>query len=224
MKNYLNPNTGLFDGSYAERLTMYDQLRYCRDVLIEDIHSRRAVLDFYNAAYDQHESLDICCTLNMLFRVRNGKLNATVFMRGNDVLWGTPYNFVMFTWLQNVMLKWLQAKYPGLKMGNYTHIVGSAHYYLDKRDEIEAVLDNPFELKDMPITELPEWDIEGVEETFQEIDKFFQTEAAYRRYSMSGDADELKGASPFKSKALYDLFEQVIKPAVIRKAIKLSGN
>lgn len=201
MKNFLNPKTQLFDGSYAERLSMYNQLRYCYGVLKEDLHSRRAVLDFYNAAHDQHESLDICCTLNMIFRVREGKLNATVFMRGNDILWGTPYNFAMFTFIQNVMATWL-----GLEVGTYCHMVGSAHFYTEREEEIVDVMAHPHDLKtNHPLEVMPRWDIEDVEETFIEISKFFVEEQAYRL----GRVKE----PTFSSTVLQHFWDKVVKPS-----------
>ena len=217
MENYRNPKTKEFDGSYAERLTMYDQLRYCCEVLEEDPNTRRAVLDFYNAAHDQHESLDIACTLNMTFRIRDGKLNATTFMRGNDALWGTPYNFMMFTFLQNVMAAWLD-----VKIGTYTHMVGSMHIYEDKFGEADLVIQNPDVLRESPIAVMPKWDIQDVDLTFREISDFFQMQKIYRQNYSTSELDYNHLREMITSTSLTMFWDEVVKPYADNKLAKLA--
>jgi len=45
-------------------------------------------------------------------------------MRSNDLFLGTPYNFIQFTTLQEVMAGWL-----GLDLGSYCHLSDSLHVY-----------------------------------------------------------------------------------------------
>lgn len=206
MEMFLNKDTHLFDGSYAERLTMHDQMRYAYEVLKKDPNSRRAVLDYYNAELDQHESLDICCTLNLCFRIRDGKLNATCYMRGNDILWGVPYNFTMNTFLQNVMATWL-----GVEIGTYTHVVGSAHYYMDKKAEVDAVIANPHALKLYhPLYKgMPKWDLKSPDDTFLDIATLFHTHDQYTH----GRAISHK----MKSECLNYFWQKILKPYCDKK-------
>src|ERR1035437_3254192 len=59
-----------------------------------------------------------------MLKLRNGKLYWTQIMRSNDLFRGTPYNFVQFTMLQELLAGWL-----GVTMGSYTQLSDSLHVY-----------------------------------------------------------------------------------------------
>jgi thymidylate synthase len=58
------------------------------------------------------------------FRIRNNKLNMSVYMRSNDVWLGSAYDFFQFTRVQIAM-----ASVLGIEPGTYGHHVGSLHIY-----------------------------------------------------------------------------------------------
>jgi thymidylate synthase len=58
------------------------------------------------------------------FRIRNNKLNMSVYMRSNDVWLGSAYDFFQFTRVQLAMCSVL-----GIEPGTYAHHVGSLHIY-----------------------------------------------------------------------------------------------
>ena len=53
----------------------------------------------------------------------------SVHMRSNDLVKGVPYDWAFFMYLQERMLRELQVKHSALKIGTYTHSVGSMHLY-----------------------------------------------------------------------------------------------
>jgi thymidylate synthase len=59
-----------------------------------------------------------------MLKVRGGHLDWTQILRSNDFFRGTPYNFIQFTTLQELMAGWV-----GVVPGNYTHISDSLHVY-----------------------------------------------------------------------------------------------
>lgn len=131
---FINPATGKYDGAYGPR--MIKQFKFVIDLLKKDKDSRQAIINIYNFHDDQHDSLDIPCTQNLHFLVRDGKLNLIVQMRSNDLMWGTPYDVSQFTFLQECF-----AKILGLQNGTYTHIANSLHIYdrdIEKFKEILA--------------------------------------------------------------------------------------
>jgi thymidylate synthase len=67
---------------------------------------------------------DYPCTILHQFRIRDNKLNMSVYMRSNDVWLGAAYDFFQFTRVQIAM-----ASVLGIKPGKYTHHVGSLHIY-----------------------------------------------------------------------------------------------
>jgi thymidylate synthase len=116
-------NNGLFHGAYGLRT------RGQYDVIIErlkqDPDSRQAVVTIWNPQFDlQPGKRDYPCTVLHQFRIRNNKLNMSVYMRSNDVWLGAAYDFFQFTRVQLAM-----ASVLGVEPGTYAHHVGSLHIY-----------------------------------------------------------------------------------------------
>jgi len=79
----------------------------------------------WNPAYDLlPDKRDYPCTILHQFRIRDNKLNMSVYMRSNDVWLGAAYDFFQFTRVQIAM-----ASVLGIEPGTYSHHVGSLHIY-----------------------------------------------------------------------------------------------
>jgi thymidylate synthase len=105
------------------------QWEWAYNSLIQDKDSRQAILHFNKPNHQFSENKDFPCTLNMVFNIRENKLNATVMMRSSDIFTGLIYDIPFFTTIQKCMLLLLQNKYPDLEMGVYTHFSNSLHLY-----------------------------------------------------------------------------------------------
>lgn len=121
-KNFAEDN-GIFHGAYGLRTDgQYDAVI---DKLKNDSDSRQAVVTIWNPEYDNQPSKrDYPCTVLHQFRIRNNKLNMSVYMRSNDVWLGAAYDFFQFTQVQIAM-----ASVLGIEPGKYAHHVGSLHIY-----------------------------------------------------------------------------------------------
>jgi len=120
-------DNGVLHGAYGPRLRAWcgvDQLAEVRKRLRDDPSSRRACVVLYDPARDFRDAKDIPCTVTTHFLVRDGKLNATTFMRSQDLWLGFPYDVFSFTLLQEVIARSLD-----LEPGVYTHITSSLHLY-----------------------------------------------------------------------------------------------
>lgn len=122
---------GYLHGAYGPRIrghlpTVVEKIR-------EDKDTRQAVLQIWDARYDQAgwTPRDLPCTLTIVLSAYDGKLEADVTMRSNDVWWGTAHDVPMFTMLQLTVASAL-----GLDPGPYTHHAVSLHMY--DRDLEEA--------------------------------------------------------------------------------------
>jgi thymidylate synthase len=135
IKKFINPSTCSFDGAYGPRL--WKQYKYILELLKRDPDTRQAVFNINNYHEDHHDSLDIPCTCSLQFLVRGGKLNLVVYMRSNDLLWGTPYDVSQFTFIQECF-----AGILGLELGTYTHFVGSLHIYKKDEEKFIKILQN----------------------------------------------------------------------------------
>lgn len=133
MKNYSDDGEVLF-GCYGKRVA--DFIPDIINKLVSDKDSRQAILTIYNN--DNHyKTKDTPCTLNLNFLIRENKLNLIVYMRSNDIIWGTPYDIFMFTMLQEVIANSL-----GLDLGWYKHIPTSLHVYEEHYDLLHKMVSN----------------------------------------------------------------------------------
>ena len=140
-KNYTEDN-GVFHGAYGRRTN--GQYDFAIEKLKNDRDTRQAVVTIWNPEYDNQEGKrDYPCTVLHQFRIRDNKLNMSVYMRSNDVWLGAAYDFFQFTRVQLAMCSVLS-----IEPGTYAHHVGSLHIYesnfvsaqnLKKTDVVENV-------------------------------------------------------------------------------------
>ncbi len=123
-----------FHGAYGKRLRRhlgFDQFARAYSALKENPDSRQVVLQIWDGEIDLPASdgrpvaADIPCNIVSLLKVRNGRLEWMQVMRSNDIFRGIPYDFVQFTFLQEIMAGWL-----GVEVGAYCHVSDSLHAYI----------------------------------------------------------------------------------------------
>lgn len=141
LRDYVNPCTACFDGAYGPRVR--PQLQYVYDELRRDPASRRAVISVYSPS-DQHDSLDVPCTLTLQFLVRRGQLDMIVSMRSSDLFLGLPYDVSQFCFLQHIMSGWL-----AVDPGRYIHWAASAHLYDEHAASAQQVVSTSEDLLDV---------------------------------------------------------------------------
>jgi len=167
----------MFDGAYSERLIYW--YRYIYNLLKKDPDSRQAVATIYGPQ-DRHKSKDVPCTLFHHYYIRDNKLNLTVYMRSNDLLWGFPYDVNGFCFLLEAMAGALK-----LPIGKYTHIVGSLHSYNEREEQLTKLLDN----KETLNVKNPNLHLDIInnslsfEGLYNEINKFWTAEYKLRKKS-----------------------------------------
>jgi len=124
-----------FHGAYGQRLMespgrrskYINQLEQCYKRLKADLNSRQAVMTIWNPSRDntEIETKDTPCNIAISFKVRDGKLNMSVFNRSNDFVWGyCSTNIVQFSVIQEVL-----AGYLGVEIGRYIQYSDSMHVY-----------------------------------------------------------------------------------------------
>jgi len=91
------------------------------ETLKRDSGSRQAVL-----VLEPHSSIPgrVPITVAMQFFVRSGVLEASAFLRSNDLWNGLLTDVVMLGFVQEMV-----ADYLGCEAGRFTHVMGSAHLY-----------------------------------------------------------------------------------------------
>lgn len=106
----------------------FDQLRAAYETLSRDPNSRQVVLQIWDGSRDMPSpdprSRDVPCNVLSHLLVRDGRLEWLQVLRSNDLFWGTPYNFIQFTVLQEVLAGWL-----AIDLGSYQQVSDSLHVY-----------------------------------------------------------------------------------------------
>lgn len=97
--------------------------------LTNDKDSRRASIVILNKDHILSETNDLPCTYAMNFRIRDDKLNMTVRMRSQDMVFGMGNDAPTFSFTHEMVYVMLKEVYPELQLGNYYHSVDSAHVY-----------------------------------------------------------------------------------------------
>lgn len=125
MRFVLNEDTECFDGAYGK----FMDIRSIVNVLQKDPDTRQAVMSIWNndTLLKFKGSKDTPCTCLLQFyrdNNFNNSLSMNVYMRSNDLNWGTPYDVAAFSAIQIIVAASLQ-----MKLGEYHHISGSLHYY-----------------------------------------------------------------------------------------------
>jgi thymidylate synthase len=150
--------------------------------------------------------------------VRDGRIDATVYMRSNDIFLGLPYDLFVFTMLQELFAAEL-----GLDVGRYHHMVGSLHLYETDIERAKRLLSDRSQLSfEMPPMDSPhhlgrflslearlreDQPLEGYDDlsTYWRdlIDALFISKQARTR--AGGDASRIVGSSPYERVLAGDL-------------------
>lgn len=125
-----------YPGAYGYRLKYnygFNQIERAYNTLKNNPNSRQVVMTIWDPNIDlpkeggKPNNNDIPCNICSILKVRNNKLYWTQMIRSNDISFGVPYNFVQFTYLQEIIAGWL-----GLELGEYLQVSDSLHLYNNK--------------------------------------------------------------------------------------------
>lgn len=141
-------------GGYGPRLFSmhgeYNQIANVLSKLKENPHSRKAVIQLFDAKDIGEDHKEIPCTCTLQFLARNGKLFMFTYMRSNDAYFGLPHDVFAFTMLQELL-----ARHLSLEIGSYRHMVGSLHLYDDRISDAQKFISEGWQPTDLPMPAMP---------------------------------------------------------------------
>ncbi len=165
-------------GAYGPRLRNWcgsDPLLKVVHQLRDEPSTRRAVLALFNPAADYVDTRDVPCTTTIQFLKRNGRIDATVTMRSNDVWWGFS-GINAFEW--SVLLEAV-AFWTGAEVGTLTFFAGSFHLYERHQKRALAALNRYSSATCYKWDGIERCSFQSPLETFDErLGAFFDAEAA----------------------------------------------
>jgi thymidylate synthase len=125
----------IFNAPYGYRMRKQfeiDQLNSIVDILKLEPNSRQAVIQLWDANDLLKDTLDRACNTQMVFAIRNGRLNLTVFNRSNDFWFGyAGANIVHFTMIQEFVAIALD-----IPVGEYYTVSNNLHLYTELYDAL----------------------------------------------------------------------------------------
>jgi thymidylate synthase len=158
----------LTGSAYGARLfqpaeTGTSQWERVTDLLTGQAASKRAVVSFFQPGeLADPASPDVSCTLALQFLLRDDRLHAVTYMRGNDAVIGLLCDVFSFTLLQE-----FTANRIGARLGSYGHHVGSMHINDTDTAQAAAIIagtchaSTRFPVPVMPLTGWTEVDLVG---------------------------------------------------------------
>jgi thymidylate synthase len=133
--------------NHAMRYRHIDQLKTLIAGIKHNPESRRHVISLWNSHDIDRMNLPVCHGNIIQFNVVNGKLSCLMYQRSGDTFLGVPVNIASYALLTHMI-----AQVCGLGVGDFVHIIGDAHLYMDHIDQTELQLTR--EPKVLPLLKL----------------------------------------------------------------------
>lgn len=133
----------------------YTEWDWVRNVLGKDLDSRRAVASLHGVQDHWPANRDVPCTLNLVFMVRDRRLDLSVFMRSSDMWYGLTYDVPFFLLVQRALASWL-----GIIVGGFDLVANSMHVYEKHADGLREFLDDEG-VWSQRVFPWPVWDMVG---------------------------------------------------------------
>jgi len=111
-----------------------DQLRSLIEGIRRDPHGRRHILSAWNPGELEAMALPPCHCFAQ-FYVADGRLSCQMYQRSCDMFLGVPFNIASYSLLTAMI-----AQVCGLKVGEFVHVLGDAHIYLNHVDQVKEQL------------------------------------------------------------------------------------
>lgn len=121
-------------GDYSNRGV--DQLAWLINEIKTNPLSRRLILSAWNPAAIDKMALPPCHILAQ-FYVEGGELSCQMYQRSADMGLGVPFNIASYSLLTHLI-----ARVCGLRAGEFIHVMGDAHVYLNHEDALLRQLEN----------------------------------------------------------------------------------
>jgi thymidylate synthase len=123
-----------------------DQLTNVIESIRKTPDSRRHIVSAWNVGELSKMALPPC-HLMFQFYVGDGKLSCLLYQRSADIFLGVPFNIASYA-----LLTLMVARVTGLAPGEFIHVLGDAHIYLNHIEQVKLQLTRePFPLPKMLI-------------------------------------------------------------------------
>ena len=119
------------DGKELVRNKEVDQLQQLIVGIKADPHGRRHILSAWNPGELKSMALPPCHCFAQ-FYVSDGRLSCQMYQRSCDMFLGVPFNIASYSLLTHLI-----AQVCNLEVGEFVHVLGDAHIYLNHVEQVK---------------------------------------------------------------------------------------
>jgi thymidylate synthase len=112
-----------------------DQLSILIEGIKKDPHGRRHILSAWNPGELTAMALPPCHILAQFYVSNDGRLSCQMYQRSCDMFLGVPFNIASYSLLTAMI-----AQVCGLAVGEFVHVLGDAHIYLNHVEQVKEQL------------------------------------------------------------------------------------
>jgi thymidylate synthase len=112
-----------------------DQLLDLINGIKQDPHGRRHILSAWNVSDLDQMALPPCHILAQFYVSKDGRLSCQMYQRSCDMFLGVPFNIASYSLLTAMI-----AQVCGLQVGEFVHVLGDAHIYLNHVEQVKEQL------------------------------------------------------------------------------------
>ena len=135
----LNSNYG-YHVFYKKVNASETAFQWCVNQLKNDVNSRQAIILYNQDKFFNHQNKDFICTQLQHFIIRDNKLINLVYIRSSDIILGLTYDIPWWSLVQQQLFLTLKKKYSKLQLGDLVVHGGSFHYYQNKHQLIQNII------------------------------------------------------------------------------------
>lgn len=128
-------NLGPIYGKQWRNFGGVDQLKELVENLKNNPFSRRHILNAWNPPEINQMLLPPCHCLVQFFVSKNKELSCLLYQRSGDMFLGVPFNIASYS-----LLTMMITQVCGYKIGEFIHIIGDAHIYLNHNEQVREQL------------------------------------------------------------------------------------